>query len=396
MQALEQRLRRISRIIVPMRMFSLRMAAFTILFAVALPAQSLTGDWQGTLQVPQAPRGELRVIIKVSTTDADTLKAMLYSIDQGAQGVPASAVSLQGDAVKITLPGMGAVYDGKLSADGKTITGALTQGPAPRPLTLSRATPLTVWAIPEPPARPKPMAADVNPSFEVATIKPSAPDERRRGITVQGRRFITYNTNLTDLMSFAYGVHARQIAGAPAWAESERYDLTGQPDIEGTPNERQWKLMLQKVLAERFGLTFHRAQRELSVYAITVAKTGQKLTKSEGDPNGLPGLGFRGLGAMIATNAAMTDFAQTMQGFVLDRPVVDQTEIAGRYDFTLNWTPDEFQFTGLGVKPPEPADAAALPDLFTAIQQQLGLRLEATKAQTEVLIIDKVEKPSGN
>jgi uncharacterized protein (TIGR03435 family) len=379
-----------------MNTLALRITAITILSAAVLPAQSLTGDWQGTLQVPQAPRGELRVIVKISTTEADTLRAMLYSIDQGSQGVPASAVSLQGDAVKITFPGMGAVYDGKLSADGKTIAGTLTQGPAPRPLTLSRATPQTAWAIPEPPARPKPMAADANPSFEVATIKPSAPDERRRGITVQGRRLISYNTNLIDLMTFAYGVHPRQITGAPAWGESERYDLTGQPDVEGTPNDRQWKLMLQKVLGDRFGLTFHRGQRELSVYALTVGKTGQKLTKSEADPKGLPGLGFRGLGAMIATNATMTDFAQTMQGFVLDRPVVDQTGIAGRYDFTLNWTPDEFQFGGLGVKPPAPADAASLPDLFTAIQQQLGLKLEATKAQTEVLIIDKVEKPSGN
>ena len=379
-----------------MNTLALRITAITILSAAVLPAQSLTGDWQGTLQVPQAPRGELRVIIKISTTEADTLKAMLYSIDQGSQGIPASAVSLQGDAAKITFPGMGAVYDGKLSADGKTIVGTLTQGPAPRPLTLSRATPQTAWAIPEPPARPKPMAADANPSFEVATIKPSAPDDRRRGITVQGRRLISYNTNLVDLMTFAYGVHPRQITGAPAWAESERYDLTGQPDVEGTPNDRQWKLMLQKVLGDRFGLTFHRGQRELSVYALTVGKTGQKLTKSEADPKGLPGLGFRGLGAMIATNATMMDFAQTMQGFVLDRPVVDQTGIAGRYDFTLNWTPDEFQFSGLGVRPPAPADAASLPDLFTAIQQQLGLKLESTKAQTEVLIIDKVEKPSGN
>lgn len=379
-----------------MKTMALRMAAIAIFSVTALLAQSLTGDWQGTLQVPQAPRGELRIIIKISTTDADTLKGTLYSIDQGAQGIPASAVSLVGDTVKITLPGMGAIYDGKISPDGKTITGALTQGPAPRPLNLSKATPQTAWALPEPPAPLKPMAADANPSFEVATIKPSRPDAQGMGFRVQGRRFSTINTNLIALMTFAYGVHARQISGAPAWAESEKFDLTGQPDVEGQPNDRQWKLMLQKVLADRFGLTFHRGERELSVYAITAGKTGPKLTKSEADPNGLPGIGFRGLGGMLARNANMPDLANLMQSTVLDRPVVDQSGIKGRYDFTLDWTPDEFQFGGLGVKPPAPSENATLPDLFTAIQQQLGLKLEATKAQTEVLIIDKVEKPSGN
>jgi uncharacterized protein (TIGR03435 family) len=93
----------------------------------------------------------------------------------------------------------------------------------------------------------------------------------------------------------------------------------------------------------------------------------------------------------------MADFASTMQAAVLDRPVVDQTGLPGRYDFTLTWTPDEFQFGGLGVRVPPPADNAdAPPNLFTAIQQQLGLRLESTKALAEVFIIDSVEKPSEN
>jgi uncharacterized protein (TIGR03435 family) len=155
--------------------------------------------------------------------------------------------------------------------------------------------------------------------------------------------------------------------------------------------------MLQKLLADRSNLSFHRDKKELSVYAITVAKTGPKLTKSEGDPNGLPGLFFRGLGNLPARNATMADFAGVLQGAVLDRPVVDRTGLAGRYDFQLQWTPDRSQFISMRVKVPAPPDdPAAPPDLFTAIQQQLGLKLESAKAPVEVLVIDHVEKPTGN
>lgn len=103
---------------------------------------------------------------------------------------------------------------------------------------------------------------------------------------------------------------------------------------------------------------------------------------------------------MRVTNATVADFAGVMQGAVLDRPVVDQTGLAGRFDFTLTWTPDQFQFAGSGIPIPPPAnnanDAAAPPGLFTAIQKQLGLKLESSKAPTEVFVIDHVQTPSPN
>jgi bla regulator protein blaR1 len=241
------------------------------------------------------------------------------------------------------------------------------------------------------------MAVDASPAFEVATIKPSKPETQGKGILVRGRQFSTVNTSLSDLISFAYGLHAHQVTGAPAWIETEKYDLLAQPDREGQPNEAQWKTMVQKLLADRFKLAFHRDKRELSVYAIVVGRSGARLTKSGGDPNGLPGLIFRQLGVLPAANATIGDLARVMQSVVLDRPVVDQTRLPGRYDFTLTWTPDETQFGGLGVRVPPPTDnAAAPPNLFTAIQEQLGLRLESTKAPAEVLVIDRVERPSAN
>jgi uncharacterized protein (TIGR03435 family) len=241
------------------------------------------------------------------------------------------------------------------------------------------------------------MAADATPEFEVATIKPATPDRQGKGFMVRGRQFSTVNTSLADLITFAYGIHAKQILGAPAWVDTEKFDLAAQPNGEGQPNDKQWKAMVQKLLADRFKLAFHRDKKELSVYAIVVGKNGPKLTKSESTGN-LPGLFFRGLGNLPAINATMADFAGVMQSAVLDRPVVDQTGITGRWDFTLLWTPDEFQFAGLGVKPPPPPanNAAAPPDLFTAFQEQLGLKLESTKAQAEVFVIDKVAKPTEN
>jgi uncharacterized protein (TIGR03435 family) len=364
-----------------------------VAFAVPLRAQQdVTGSWQGTLQAGR----DLRTVVKISNA-GNELTAVLYSIDQGGAALPASGVTLQGTTLRFAVPGVGATFEGKLSADGTAIAGTMTQGDKPLPLNLKRATPDTAWAIPEPAARPKPMAADANPSFEVATIKPSQPDTPGTAITVRGRMLQTRNTPLSMLLTFAYGIHPKQVTGAPPWVDSEKYDISAQPDGEGQPNDKQWRTMLQKLLADRFKLSFHRDKKELAVYAILVDKNGSKLTKNDTDPNGLPGLFFRGLGVLPARNATMVDFAGLLQSAVLDRPVIDQTGLAGRFDFTLTWTPDETQFGGLGIKiPPPPDNAAAPPGLFTAVQEQLGLKLDSTKAPVDVLVVDRVEKPTEN
>src|SRR5262249_3144461 len=162
-------------------------------------------------------------------------------------------------------------YEGRLSSDGGAITGTWTQGGPALPLTFTRATPETAWAIPTPPTPPAPMAADASPTFEVATIKRSNPDMRGKLFTVKGRQVLTMNTNLNDLLAFAYGVHANQIIGGPDWRETEAFDITGQPDVEGIPNQSQLRILVQKLLTDRFKLVFHRDKRELQVYAIAVA-----------------------------------------------------------------------------------------------------------------------------
>jgi uncharacterized protein (TIGR03435 family) len=320
----------------------------------------------------------------------------MYSIDQGGQPLPIGVITLQGSTVKMTVPGIGGTYEGNLSGDGNSIKGTWSQGPMPLPLNLTRTTAEAAWAIPEPRVPLKPMAVDANPVFEVAVIKPSRPDATDHGVRVNGRQFYTINTTVSDLMTFAYRLHSHQIAGGPAWIESEKYDLLAEPDGDGQPNDRQWRIMVEKLLAQRFKLAFHYNKKELSVYAITVGKTGPKLTKSTGDPNGLYGAFFRGRGNMVCSNANMGDFAANLQSR-LDRPVLDQTGISGRYDFTLKWTPDDSQFVGQSLPSPQPTDDGTTPpNLFTAIQQQLGLKIEAKKAPADVLVIDHVERPSPN
>jgi len=366
--------------------------ALALLPGSVLFAQGITGTWQGTLQ---APKQELRTVIKISKADGG-LKATLYSIDQGGQGF-SGTVTLESSIVKIAIPGIGGAYEGKLDGDAVNLTGTFSQGPGKLALNLKHVNDDVAWAIPAPPVPLKAMAADANPVFDVAVIKLNTSAGPGKGFQLRGRQFYTLNTSVSDIITFAYGLHARQITGGPAWMESEKYDVTAKPAGEGQPNDKQWKIMFQKLLADRFQLTFHREKKELSVYAIVVGKTGPKLTKSAGNPSGLPGLFFRGLGNLPATNATMADFAGTMQAAVLDRPVVDQTELEGRFDFQLKWTPDETQFGGLGIKVPPPTDdAAAPPDLFTAMQEQLGLKLQATKAAVDVIVVDRVQKPSEN
>jgi uncharacterized protein (TIGR03435 family) len=140
--------------------------------------------------------------------------------------------------------------------------------------------------------------------------------------------------------------------------------------------------------------SFHREKKELSVYAITAAKSGPKMTKNESNPNGLPGFGG-GPRGLVVRNATMSEFANMLQANVVERPVVDQSGLAtSRYDFILKWTPDGPQ-TPLGAVGPNPPPATdnvdAPPDLFTAFQQQLGLKLESTKAAVDVVMIDRVE-----
>jgi uncharacterized protein (TIGR03435 family) len=360
----------------------------------------IVGTWQGTLHVPAGdnrPAIELRIVNKVTKGDNGKLTVSDYSIDQGGGELKASSASFEDGVFKYSIQAIDGSYEGKMSADGKSIAGNWAQGPNSIPLLMERATPATEWTIPPPPVKLPPMVADANPSFEVATIKPTKPDEQRKLFVVRGNHFMTVNTSLTDLITMAFGVQQKQIAGQPEWLDKDKWDIEAQPDVPGAPNRQQINTMVKKLLADRFQLKFHEDKKELGAYVLTVAKSGNKMTAGSTDPNQLPGLFFTGLGRLTVQNATMEDFSGLMQSAVLDKPVVDQTGLAGKWNFLLKWTPDESQFGGMGIKVPPPTDNPdAPPPLFTAIQEQIGLKLDAGKAQVKVLVIDKAEKPTAN
>jgi uncharacterized protein (TIGR03435 family) len=376
-----------------MKKLMLWMMALAALPGSAWQAQQITGSWQGTLQAgPQ----KVRIVFKIAQ-ESDQLTATLYTVDQAGPPI-AATITRDGSTVKMTIPGINGKYEGKLSGDGNSIAGTWTQG-APFALNLARATPETAWAIPEPPPPPKRMAADANPAFEVATIKPSDPARPQQIITLRGAEVITTNTTVHDLINLAYWLHPKQVTGGPAWTESDKYDMTGKPDAPGQPNVDQMKMMIQKLLADRFQFKFHFEKRELSAYAIRIAKTGAKITKSQADPKGIPGWNFGRTPsgtALSFRNSPMSQFAAVLQNS-MDRPVVDQSGLSERYDFTLTFTPDAAEpgFLG-GAAGTAGNNPDAAPDLFTAFQQQLGLKLEPTKAPIDVMVIDQVERPSEN
>jgi uncharacterized protein (TIGR03435 family) len=255
-------------------------------------------------------------------------------------------------------------------------------------------------------------ASGQTPSFEVASIKVNHSGSHMVGIQPQpGGRFGATNVNLKLLITFAYGIKESQLSDVPSWVDSERYDISAKP--ETTASFDEMKLMLQALLVDRFKLRFRKETKELPVYVLVVAKNGPKLEewKDNGEePKPEPGRGGMGRGRgmrvspgqLMAQGAAVSDFANQLSTF-LGRNVIDKTGLTGKFNFNLKWTPDESQaamFKGPGdgggrEGGPPPADSNG-PSIFSAIQDQLGLKLDSQKGPVDVYVIASVEKPSEN
>jgi uncharacterized protein (TIGR03435 family) len=196
-------------------------------------------------------------------------------------------------------------------------------------------------------------------------------------------------------MSFAYEIQPRQIVGGPAWRMTGKYDIVAVTPEQ--PDGRQLKGMVRKLLTERFGLSFHREKRTLPAYVLVLDSADTKMEKSDADANRGSSFRGRGMGHLTETYGSMPDFARWLNSGILDRPVIDQTGLTGKFNFTLNWTPDESQYGGMGSRvPPTTDNASALPGFFTAIKEQTALKMDATKVNVDVLVIDHVEKPTEN
>ena len=260
--------------------------------------------------------------------------------------------------------------------------------------------------------------AQTKPQFEVASIKPSPPDAR--GMFIRpgpGGGVSITNMSLKEMIVLAWRVQPFQISGGPAWLDSVHYDVIAKPETRSAPLEIV--SMLQALLEDRFQLAIRRETRELPIYALVLAKKDGKLgpglrESKEGsctppDPNKpppplrlgeRPTLGCGGMAmSMRSYTAVSVPVANLAPGLsrLLGRTVVDKTGLTGKFDVDVEWTPDQTQ----ALQPPPgvpapPTSGGEAPSIFTAFQEQLGLKFESQKGPVEILVIERAEKPSEN
>jgi uncharacterized protein (TIGR03435 family) len=219
--------------------------------------------------------------------------------------------------------------------------------------------------------------------FDVASIKPNTSGDL--GMSINNSKGLWRANNITPewLIVNAYDILPEQLIGAPPWTGSERFDIEGKFDQDAvnarSADSRQYQLRLQALLASRFQFQMHRESREWQSYVLVVGKRGPKMKPSKGGG----GSGRSSRGHMESKGLTMENLAANLAS-LLGRPVVDQTGLAGKFDFTLDYEEEG-----------QPVETHA-PSLVAAVQEQLGLKLEVKKAPVEMLVVDRVERPSEN
>lgn len=260
--------------------------------------------------------------------------------------------------------------------------------------------------------------------FEVASIKPSRADDKTRSLFMSPGKFTTEAEAIKEVIRFAYDIKSdNQLSGGPSWINSEEFDIEAKEEhlvaenlekLSFEEQAKQIRLMVQALLADRFRLKVSHQTKELPVYALVVAKGGPKLTETQVPPpfrdgTAAPNRGFRGIrmmgpGQLTGTNINIRLLADILsRQRELGRLVIDETGLKGNYDWTLKWTPDQGgpMFKGPDGGPPSadtPAPDSSGPSIFTALEEQLGLKLESRKGPIESLVIDSIdiERPSEN
>jgi uncharacterized protein (TIGR03435 family) len=231
--------------------------------------------------------------------------------------------------------------------------------------------------------------------FDVASVKPSKPGAEGGGIKPLpgGQTYVATNVPVKLMIKLMYHLNDREISGGPGWLDTDLYDVEAKADSPHNIDELH--VMFQNLIVDRFKLQFHKETRILPAYELVVDKSGAKLTENKSPEHFDIPIRGTGRGKFQATHCSMSYFAWILSQ-MLDRPVLDETGLVQFYDFKLEWTPEPPP--DLGAR----ADAGANlpptngPDIFTALREQLGLKLDSHKGPVGVMIIDHVERPSEN
>ena len=234
-------------------------------------------------------------------------------------------------------------------------------------------------------------------AFEVASVKENTSGGFGAGIDYPaGGRLTAENMSPKMLIASAFRIQPFQISGGPSWFESAKYDIEGKSESIATPD--QLREMLRTLLVQRFHLQSHEESKQMTVYTLSVAKGGIKMTPSKFDENDRRNGVRSNRGRLSGQHVPVSILAQILSN-QLSRVVIDGTNLSGVFDFILEWTPDvgEAPSAKDGMIPSQPsADAPVAPSLVTALQEQLGLRLESSKGPVDILVIDHAEKPAAN
>lgn len=352
-------------------------------------AQTLVGAWQGTLPVTENPR----MILRFAKKPDGSLRGVLVRIDIDSGSIPITTVDFHPPEIKVDMDVIGTSFQGRMSEDGKSLTGTWTQDKHTYSMTLAKAEPGAIWTHDNGPA-PVAMSAGADPAFEVATVKPSTPGKTQLSYRLRTRHVVAKNATVQDMVRLIYGVRDRQIEGAPAWMPETRFDIEAEPDTPREPNEDQSKVMLKKLLMDRFHLRLHSIQRTFPVYALTLGKEPPKIVPTE--------LAFSSSNSIIVkqmedgetrgqfTHVTMKDFANILMNFISDRQIVDETGLRGPYDFTMTLPAGALGGPSNG-ETVSPADA-----FYHATESQLGFKFVRKNAAVDVLVIDRLEMPTEN
>ena len=375
-----------------MRTSFLRLAGLLAALTLPLGAQSIIGTWQGTLPSGQ----DSRLVFKISKAGDGSLRGGLVWIDRSADGMPLSSVTFAAPDVTLAQFFTGVTFKGKLSADGHSIEGTWTQGPQSSPLTLALATPDTAWH--DGPASLAPMAANADPSFDVAIVKPSRPDEFQTLFDLRSRKFTAQHCTAVELIKIAYYVRGKQVPGAPAWTSQDTFDVVAEPDTEGIPSEQQNRNMVRKLLEDRFHLVAHTSQQVFPVLAVTADKNINTNTAAlhpvepgfDGHATYYARMSPDGSFVFQYTGVTVKQFIGLVMNIYQANLLVDESGLTGTYDITLNIPAGELQGSGAPGGPIDEGNA------LIAAAKQLGFRFTPRKEPLPIIVVDHIEKPTPN
>jgi len=363
---------------------------FFFLTVATLHAQTIAGFWQGTLPAAASGQGSaggagLRIVFHIDKKPDGSLRGVMAMIDRG-NTMPLMSATLY--ALNVTFAVSEEVnFRGKLSADRNSIAGTWTQGGQSLPLTLSLATADTLWKREGPEALP-PMAADADPAYEVATIKPGAFDEQHSIYNLHGRDLNGTGFTATELIKIAYNVRGRQVIGGPPWLNQTHYDIVAKPDTPGQPSEAQTRLMVHKLLTERFHLTSHTSHQDFPVLALTLDPRSPRpaLSDPKLNPNHSMSARRDGDDMVIEFTGTIHDFIGLIMNTFQSRQLVDETGLTGVYDITL-------RVAGIAQGHPSDDDVG---NALVVAAEHAGFKLVSKKAPLTVVVVDHIDPPTPN